>query len=197
MNKKAIGALELIFTLFTLIVVVVVVVNMFIRTMKTEKIEEPLKSWEEVNKFQAARSRCASICEGVRASPGDIHAIVEYCSMKAGVDLNGDGKTNDPAVGRVVASVPLCEDGVYCFHIHECFVGDERLNPYFCRVRLCQFYTDFQGYGKEMAGDAVKRAVHYGNCPITNPKLKITLAGGEVDPSYWWKKAGYDEGCPE
>lgn len=195
MNKKAIGALELIFTLFTLIVVVVVVVNMFIRTMKTTKIEEPLKDWEEVNKFQIARSRCNSICEGVKTNPGDLHAITEYCSMKAGVDLNGDGKINDPGVGRVVASVPLCEDGVYCFHIHECFTGDERLNAHFCRVKLCQFYTDFQGYDERMAGDAVKKAVHFGKCPITDPKLQIILGGKKVDPSFWWKEADYDEGC--
>ena len=195
MNKKAIGALELIFTLFTLIIVVVVVVNMFVRSMKTTQIEEPLKDWEEVNKFRIASQRCDSLCDAVRGGAGDIHSIIQYCSAMAGVDLDGNGKTNEKSVGRVVAEVPLCEDGIYCFHIHECFSGDTRLDAHVCRVKLCEFYTDFQGYSEEMATDAVQRAVSFGKCPVNDPDLNIKLGGETVNPKWWWEAAGFDDGC--
>jgi len=196
--KKGLEALELIFTLFVLIVVVLIVVRMFIQQMKIGKIQEPLKRWEDVNRYQSARSECEIFCEAFRNNPGDINVIKDYCTHRAPVDLNGDGKTyeNLPrnyrvSPGRVVSQVPYCEDGIYCFHIYDCYSGSIHLTPSTCLQYLCEYYmSPAVGYDAELAMEAIKKEITYGKCDPNTVYVK--LGDRIITPSYWWEKAGYN-----
>lgn len=191
--RKGMKALEIIFTLFVLIVVVLVVVRMFIQHMSLRPIQEPLKRWEDVNRYQAARSECEVLCENFRAAPDQLNVIKDYCTHKAAVDLNENGKTFEPK-GRIVAQVPYCEDGIYCFHLYECSAGPGlTLDATACLSYLCDYYTQQVGYTAEMAMDAIKAEITPGSPACVNdPLLKIMLGGVEVTPAYWWYKAGYN-----
>lgn len=194
--KKGLNALELVFTLFILIVVVLVVVRMFIQQMKLGKIQEPLKRWEDVNRYQSARSECEIYCEAFRNNPGDINVIKDYCTHRAPVDLNGDGKTYEQlapgeiAAGRVVSQVPYCEDGIYCFHIYDCYSGTIHLTARECLMYLCNYYTSpTVGYDPELAMEAVKKEITWGTCDPNTVYVK--LGGRIITPKYWWERAGY------
>jgi len=193
---KGLNALELIFTMFVLIIVVFVIVRMFIQQMRLEEIQKPLEQWKEVNMYQQAKSECEIYCEAFRNNPGDLNVIKDYCTHKAKVDLDGDGKTYENlrpgqlAQGRVVAEVPYCEDGIYCFHIYECSYGSIVLDAETCLRYLCNYYTTMVGYDPDIAMAAVKKVVHWGTCDPN--KVYTVLNGVKITPSWWWEKAGYN-----
>lgn len=197
MRGKGLNALEIVFTLFVLMIVVIVVVRMFIQQMKLGKIQEPLKRWEDVNRYQSARSECEIYCEAFRNNPGDINTIKDYCTHKAPMDLNGDGKTYEQlapgeiAVGRVVSQVPYCEDGIYCFHIYDCYSGLIHLTPKECLRYLCNYYTSpTVGYDPELAMQAIRKEITWGTC---NPNtVYVELGDRKITPKYWWEINGYN-----
>lgn len=147
----------------------------------------PIKDWTESYNYQAARAQCETLCDNFRkdCSPS---AAVAFCEAKASVDLNKNTRTGEKGVGNLVAGVPLCEDGVYCFHIYpECDCGTT-LTSTECLQYLCNYYEGSVGYDPETSMKAIQSEVGYGSC---NPNtVNNSMTGKRADS--WWRDAGYD-----
>ena len=209
--KKGMKALELIFTLFMLIVVLLVVVRLFISRMKLTEVERPIQDITQVYNYEAAYSLCNSLCEKYESDCGNLQRAVDFCLQKVEIDIDGNGVTNEKYHYNVVEGIPLCEDGIYCFHIKsDCACGTVRLSPETCFKILCEFYTQVRGFDADTASAIIGNEVKYGSCEPNITKWKIEdynpirvdpydsiWRGQEVTgikfmgPDYWWVRAGY------
>jgi hypothetical protein len=208
--KKGVNALELIFGLFILIVVVLVVIRMFISKMSLGGIETPVEDITKTYNYAAAYSQCESICSKYEADCSDTRNAVTFCLQKVSIDIDGDGGAGKEGQYNVVEGIPLCEDGVYCFHIKTCACGSFNLDTGNCLKILCEYYRD-KGFDpdEDVSMQMIKKEINYGSCkpnialdwkidykPIKLPQSyhsdwtdkNITYMG----PDYWWAKAGYN-----
>jgi len=207
MRKKGLNALELIFTLFVLIVVVLVVIKMFINRMNFNEVK-PVEDVKESFKYSAALSKCNSLCEDYMQDKSNYNAL-RFCQQKIGIDIDGDGKVGQEAAYGVLVGIPLCEDGIYCFHIKECGSGSVALDAERCLMDMCRYYEIDNGLPEDTAIQLIKERVHYGTCkaditdwrrmvdnynPVTVPAYDSDWRNGitKMGPDYWWVQAGYN-----
>ncbi|MDI6825840.1 MAG: hypothetical protein QMD36_01435 [Candidatus Aenigmarchaeota archaeon] len=204
--RKGLNALELIFTLFVLIVVVLVVVRMFITKMTLGGIEKPVQDITDTYNYEAAYSTCNNLCSKYESDCGNVQNAVRFCLQKINIDIDGNRVTGERGHYNVVEQIPMCEDGIYCFHIKtDCLCGSQRLDPSTCLSVLCDYYKNIHGLSSEVAMNAIRNGISWGTCPkdvINDWKIKdytpIEIEPGEfMGPDYWWVRAGYDRAeCP-
>jgi len=206
--SKGLNALELIFSLFVLIVVVLVVIRMFITKMSTNVIEQPLQDITDSYNFEAAYSTCNNLCSKYESDCSNTQAAVKFCLQKVSIDIDGNRVTGEKGHFNVVEEIPMCEDGVYCFHIkRDCMCGSQRLDPKSCLLVLCDYYQKIIGLGSESAMKAIQNGISWGDetyCPkdIQDQGWKrvegykpIDLQPGSgvwMGPDYWYVCGGYD-----
>jgi len=214
---KGLNALEIIFTLFVLIVVVLVVVRMFITRFTFAGIEQPIQDIEDTYNYQAAYSTCDSLCSKYESDCGNTQHAVKFCLQKANIDIDGNRIPGESGRNHynVVEGIPMCEDGIYCFHIKtDCACGNFRLTPETCLSILCEYYRQTRGYSDAVTEELIRRGVEYGNCiqdvkvwdiedysPVRLPedeeytsdwtREEISYMGSD----HWWVKAGYLKPC--
>lgn len=214
---KGLNALEIIFTLFVLIVVVLVVVRMFITRFTFTGIEQPIQDITETYNYEAAYSTCNSLCNKYEADCGNTQNAIKFCLQKANIDIDGDRIPGEKGHYNVVEGVPMCEDGIYCFHIKtDCSCGTMRLNAKTCLTILCDYYQHIRGYSEDVAANLIGNEIKYGTCPpdamdwmgkiedynpIPVPEYD-SIRNGEVvtditlmGPDHWWATAGYNKPC--
>jgi len=213
---KGLNALEIIFTLFVLIVVVLVVVRMFITRFTFTGIEAPIRDITETYNYQAAYSTCENLCNRYEADCGNTQNAVKFCLQKANIDIDGD---KIPGEGgkyhyNVVQGVPMCEDGIYCFHVKtDCACGDFRLTPKTCLSVLCDYYEKTLGYSEDVTAQMISRGIKYGSCEpnirywevegytpvyLKDEEYTSDWTDDEISymgPDHWWAKAGYLTPC--
>jgi len=211
---KGLNALEIIFTLFVLIVVVLVVVRMFITRFTFAGIEAPIQDITETYNYEAAYSTCNSLCNKYESDCGNLQNAVKFCIQKANIDIDGDRIAGEKGHFNVVEGVPLCEDGIYCFHVKtDCSCGTMRLDAKSCLTILCDYYQDIRGYTPQVAGSLISNVINYGTCPpdindwigriedyepVPVPAYESDWIDDPIEymgPDHWWAKAGYRTPC--
>jgi len=206
MKKKGLNALELIFTLFILIVVVLVVIRMFVQKMKLDQIQ-PVEDVTESYNYYAALSECTNLCEDYNQDKSSYNAL-RFCQHKIKIDIDGDARVGQEGAYGVLVGIPLCEDGIYCFHIKECGSGTVALDAKRCLLDMQRYYKSERGLTEEISNQIIKRMVHYGTCEpdvtlwdrMEESYEPIDIASYDSDwntgitkmgPDYWWIAAGY------
>ena len=199
--SKGVEALELIFTLFILIVVVLVVIRMFITKMSLGGIEKPVENIRDAYNYDSAKSDCDNLCSKYESDCSDTQAAVKFCLQKVSIDIDGNRITGEKGHYNVVEQIPMCEDGVYCFHIkNNCMCGSYTLDAKTCLKVLCDYYTNVQDFNSTVAMKLIRNGINWGTCEQDIQKWNIKdYTPIDLDPpnevwlgpDYWWVKAGY------
>jgi hypothetical protein len=201
--SKGVNALELIFSLFVLIVVVLVVVRMFITKMATSSIEKPVQDITDAYNYEAAYSTCNNLCSKYESDCSNVQSAVKFCEEKVNIDIDGNRVSGEKGHYNVVEQIPMCEDGIYCFHVKtNCICGSQRLDAKSCLTVLCDYYKNIQGMNTNISMDLIKNALTPGSCERDISKWKINdYTPIDLDPPnnlwmgpmYWYDCAGYSK----
>ena len=127
-------SLQMIIGMVMLLVVAGVTISMFINVFQEPDLGESTQERQEI------QNQCAERCNSWKQASGDnsLSAALEYCTAKFERDVDGDGSTTDIA-GSGYNS--YCEDGVKCFNIHTCEIGQQTLNAERCKQIMTNYYT--------------------------------------------------------
>jgi hypothetical protein len=207
--RKGVDALQMVFAMFILIVVTLVMIKLFTGIVKPDTLPK-IDDFQHAYNYNREMIRCGNLCNSFTSGGcTDMRSAVGFCREKVSIDINGDGRTGERKAYGIIAGIPYCEDGLYCFHIYQCACGYTELDAKECLDVMKDFYT--QESGSEATGkEATCKAIQPGECE-TNPNLwKKKLPGfepatiregkyaGQVwGADYWWKIAGYPEICGE
>ncbi len=201
--RKGVNALEIVFGMFLLLIVVFVVIRLITQFVRPGPIAEPIENFNSAYKYEQERSKCKDLCDQYITEECDIDRAVNYCLKKIEIDITGNKQVNEPRIGSFVASLPYCEDGLYCFHIYNCKCGTHRLTPENCRRILCDYYIREKGlYADPNENPDVltevaniitgPKGINFGTC---NPDVNtwgIKDSPTTALPACWWTtNAGY------
>lgn len=184
-------ALEIVFLLFIMIVVTLVIIRLVSQYVSVSPILEPVKRITDAGGYEQAYLECKNLCDSYKISCDEV-AGKNFCERKVELDINWNGKRGERNVGNLVEGIPLCEDGIYCFHIYpDCRCGTYQLTPANCLKLLCTYYTQTLGWlSQEQAINAIKRDINPGTC-----FFKDEATG--LNQSSWWLASGYNiTKCP-
>jgi hypothetical protein len=188
--SKGMTALEIVFLLFIMIVVTLVIIRLVSQYVTVTPVLDPVKRLSDVEGYQQAYLLCRQLCDNYKQTCDEI-AGKNFCEKKVEVDINWNSKKMERNVGNLVEGIPLCEDGIYCFHIYpDCRCGNYQLSAANCLTLLCNYYNQTLGYiSKEDAIKMIRRDINPGTCSF------VDKATGHNE-SYWWIASGYTEECP-
>ncbi len=160
-------SLEMIIGLLILLVVAVVVIRIFLSQMKGV---EQLEDFKKTMKYREFKSDCENACYDYITS-GTKSYGARFCSQRFGIpgeDINRNGKVDvfSPEEAGATEMRPICEDGIYCFHIVDCRTETSKITWRDCRQILCNAYYDtYQDWNK--ANEKVKELVpNPGTCSL-------------------------------
>jgi len=207
--RKGVDALQMVFAMFILIVVTLVMIKLFTGIVKPDTLPK-IDDFQHAYNYNREKIRCGDLCNAFTTGGCvDMRSAVGFCREKVSIDINGDGRTGERKAYGIIAGIPYCEDGLYCFHIYSCACGYTELDAKECLDIMKDFY--FQESGSEMTGkEATCKAIQPGECTFDPRSWKKKLPGfepatiregkyaGQVwGADYWWKIAGYPEICGE
>lgn len=207
MRTKGVDALQLVFAMFILIVVTLVVIRLF-STYVTKDTLPPLDDFRQSYDYERQKSKCNGLCSDFteRGNCEDLSFAVQFCQQKVKVDIDGNYKTGEARHFGLIAGIPYCEDGLYCFHLtQDCSCGSMVLNAESC-LRVMQDYYIGLKLPEETANDLILKRISYGSCeadPFKWPSRKLTDGtvyepqklpdGSTLGADYWFKSGGYDK----
>ncbi|MEM7822613.1 MAG: hypothetical protein QXI23_03985 [Candidatus Aenigmatarchaeota archaeon] len=213
MRKKGINALEIVFAMFILIVVTLVVIRLFTTTVARKSLPN-IDDFRAAYNYDIEKNKCNSLCSSYTGSAcADLSAAVAFCQQKVSIDIDGNYRTGEKGHGGLIAGVPYCEDGLYCFHIAECGCGSYVLNAEQCLALMKDYYMNQIGLSKDVAEQIIVSKITPGQCdpdpvrwgkkfyegyvPIKPSDYECMKYGKEpgcnLPADWWWWKAGYGE----
>jgi hypothetical protein len=198
MRRKGVNALELVFSMFILIVVTLVVIRLISTYLKKETLP-PLDDFRKAYNYDKEVGRCESLCSSYSDSGGSKSAAVIYCQEKVKIDINGNYIIYEKRTPGIIAGIPYCEDGLYCFHIDEkC-----QLSSRICLSIMQEYYMDME-IPEKTANELILKRISYGTCepdPFKWKGRKLSDGteyipqkledGSVIGADYWWKVSGY------
>jgi len=203
-----VDALQLVFAMFILIVVTLVVIRLF-SSYVTKDTLPPLDDFRKAYDFERQISSCNSLCSDFteRGNCEDLSAAVTFCQRKVKVDIDGNYKVGEARHYGLIAGIPYCEDGLYCFHLsQDCACGSMVLSATTCLSIMQDYYMNYMNLPEVTANELIIKRIDYGTCEIDPYKWKSRKLtdGTEYEPQklpdgsvlgadYWWKAAGYDK----
>jgi hypothetical protein len=163
---------------------------------------------------QAAYSICDDLCSkyegaGTPADCSDVQAAVSFCLQKVNIDIDGNRLTGEKGHYNVVERIPLCEDGIYCFHLKNCRCSSMELDSATCLKILCYYYQNISSLSGVQVMAAIRNGISYGSCEpnillwIIKDYIPVKISQSYhsdwtdkeityMGPDYWWTKAGYN-----
>lgn len=158
--KKGQMSLEMIIGLLILLVVAVVVIRIFLTNI--QNVNKPGGDMQTRIDELGFVSQCENLCNDYLANPTRA-ALAKYCYTKLTKinDLDKDGRVSSFTAATKV--LPICEDGVYCFHVKECKTDHGPIDWKDCREVVCEAYVDVYG-SKEAANSKVAELFKLGTC---------------------------------
>lgn len=206
MRKGVSAALEIIFIVIILIVVTFIIIRFFTGVVGPSSLPN-IQDFRETYDYERQRQYCENLCN--RYTQGgckDYDAATSYCLQSIALSIDGNNAPKERGHYGMVANLPYCEDGLYCFHIHDCSCGYYRLDAKNCLIVLQTYYTEEKGLTEEQTNSIICSSITPGSCcpePTTcSPKQwKIKPTGfdpktyPDIDATHWWVNAGYEEYC--
>ena len=212
-GEKGINALEIVFAMFILIVVTLVVIRLFTTTVTKETLPN-IEDFRQTYNYDREKARCNNLCSAYTTDGcADLSAAVTYCQERIAIDIDGNYRTNEKGHGGLIAGVPYCEDGLYCFHIAECGCGSYVLNARNCLDVMKEYYVSRMGLSEETTNQIIANKITPGRCnknpalwgrkfyegyvPVRVPDDKCKDYGLDapcnLPADWWWYDAGYAE----
>lgn len=211
MKGKGINALEIVFAMFILIVVTLVVIRLFTTTVSPDYLP-PIEDFRATYNYDKEKSKCENLCS-YYTSKGciDLVPAVSFCQQKVMLDIDGNHRVGEKGHGGLVAGIPYCEDGLYCFHIAECGCGSFVLTAEQCLIVMKDYYMNQLGLSENEAKQAIINQIRPGECnpnperwnkkfyqgyvPVKPENCAVyNQPDGCVLPAdWWWWKAGYGQ----
>jgi len=210
-GKKGINALEIVFAMFILIVVTLVVIRLFTSTVSKDVLP-PLDDFKAAYNYDREKSKCDNLCSSFTSNGcSDLVAAVSFCQQKVFLDIDGNYRVGEKGHGGIIAGVPYCEDGLYCFHISTCGCGSFILTPEQCLVVMKDYYINQLGLSEKEAKQAIINQIKQGTCnpnpemwgkrfyqgyvPIKPENCTVYNQpdGCNLPADWWWWKAGYGQ----
>lgn len=193
--KKGVNALEVVFGMFLLIVVVFIVIKLITQFVTPEKISKQLNDFNEANQAAGEIRTCKDLCESYNTNDCNLRDAAKYCLQKVNIDITGNKIPGEKSVGNFITGEPYCEDGLYCFHINDCFCGSYKLDATTCLQVLCDFYVDNQGHNPKEAIKLItgNNGINWGTCnpdPTKWGKLGFKPSA-DLRADWWYQNAGY------
>jgi|YelNatPaOPRAMG01_1025707.scaffolds.fasta_scaffold12868_6 hypothetical protein len=210
-SKKGVNALEIVFSMFILIVVTLVIIRLFTTTVSTQTLPN-IEDFRQAYNYDREKSRCNNLCLAYTSDGcSDLSAAVTYCQERIAIDIDGNYRTNEKGHGGLIAGVPYCEDGLYCFHITECGCGSYVLDAKNCLSIMKDYYVGQMGLSESAANQIIANKISPGSCdpdpsrwgrkfyegytPIKLPDYECQNYGltapCNLPANWWWWKAGY------
>jgi len=205
---RGMTALEIVFAVFILIVVTFVVIRIFTGVVSPSTLPN-IQEFKDAYNYQREMQKCESLCNRfVEGNCQDYAAAAAYCVQKVSLSIDGNSIPAERGHYGMIANLPYCEDGLYCFHISDCTCGSVKLDAKTCLIYLDTYYKEVAGFDdattkKLICSDA---GIKYGSCcpqAITcdpkqwsvKPKGFDPNAYPDIDATHWWKNAGYESYC--
>lgn len=164
MREKGIDALEIVFAMFILIVVTLVIIRLFTTTVSRESLPN-IDDFRSAYNYDKEKSHCNNDCSAYTSNGcSDLAAAVTFCQERISVDIDGNFKTNEKGHGGLIAGIPYCEDGLYCFHITECGCGSFVLTPEQCLIVMKDYYVTQMGLSEQTADQIIVNKITPGTC---------------------------------
>ncbi|AOV94777.1 hypothetical protein AQV86_02520 [Nanohaloarchaea archaeon SG9] len=151
MFRKGQKSLEMIIGLVILLVVAGVVISTFLNQFQDNPGDQYENTLQQEEISRTCQSKCSEYksAQGVRGQT----AAIDYCTSTFNYDADGDGTLSETA-GRLYNS--YCEDGVKCFNVHTCEIGQEQLNAERCKEVMKNYYTSSEvGQSEEEANNSI------------------------------------------
>jgi hypothetical protein len=205
---KGVNALELIFAMFILIVVAFVVIRLFTGVVSPSTLPN-IQDFKETYNYQQEKQKCENLCNRfIESNCQDYSAAASYCLQKVSLSIDGNSVTGERGHYGMVANLPYCEDGLYCFHINDCTCGSVVLDAKNCLIYLQSYYMEKAGFSESATKQLIcsDTGIKPGSCcpePTTcNPKQWSVKPKGfnattypDIDATHWWVNAGYGAYC--
>ncbi|MEM5867820.1 MAG: hypothetical protein QXG39_07865 [Candidatus Aenigmatarchaeota archaeon] len=210
-GRKGINALEIVFAMFILIVVTLVVIRLFTTTVTRETLPN-IEDFRKTYNYDKEKSKCNNLCSSYQSENCELSAAVNYCQQKISIDIDGNFRTNERNHGGLIAGVPYCEDGLYCFHITSCECGSI-LDAKTCLEIMKEYYVNQLGLSEDEAKQIIVNKITPGTCDRNPARWGVKFYQGykpikpsdeecrryRLDPGcnlpsdWWWWKAGYGD----
>jgi hypothetical protein len=207
LGRKGVDALQLVFAMFILIVVTLVMIKLFTGIVKPDTLPK-IDDFQQAYHYNSEKIRCGNLCNAYTSGGcSETRAAVAYCREKVSIDINNDGVTGQRKAYGIVAGIPYCEDGLYCFNIYKCECSNTELDASECLGIMKDYYTE-ESRSEATANQVVCNSIQPGECPkdpnLWTKKLPgfkpVILQSGPYSgqvwgADYWWKIAGYEAIC--
>jgi hypothetical protein len=193
--------------MFILIVVTLVMIKLFTGIVKPDTLPK-IDDFQQAYHYNSEKIRCGNLCNAYTSGGcSETRAAVAYCREKVSIDINNDGVTGQRKAYGIVAGIPYCEDGLYCFNIYKCECSNTELDASECLGIMKDYYTE-ESRSEATANQVVCNSIQPGECPkdpnLWTKKLPgfkpVVLQSGPYagqvwGADYWWKIAGYEAIC--
>jgi len=183
--RKGVNALEIVFGMFLLIIVVFIVIRLTTTFVRPEKVSAPLQSFEASTQYNDELGKCKNLCENYNANNCNRRDAVNYCLQKVKLDIDGNSIPGEKGHGNFVRNLPYCEDGLYCFHINDCYCGSYKLDKQECMKILCDYYAYDEGLYDGTSQDTAINSISAIMNLIVFNKDGIYPGTCSKDPSKW------------
>jgi hypothetical protein len=176
--SKGVNALEIIFGLFVLVIVVLVVIRMFSRNVNVDPIVRELEQVQQQYDYEQAELKCSNLCSEYQLSNCDPAKAMNFCTQLVEIDLDGNNQPGEASTGvqqhgAIVAGVPYCEDGFYCFHVMStCKCGSVTLGPDTCDALMCDYLMTQSYLTEDESKSYIKKQINTGTCSISTTDLE-------------------------
>ena len=153
--SRSSGALSLDFAVQIVIILVVVsaVITAFVSYLPRDTSEI---GGQELAKRGQIETECRNRCNEIKTASTErekLEKTVDYCTAKFRSDLDQNSRLTKEGAGYNT----YCEDGIRCFHMHECDTGSGKLTARRCVEKLCEYYTEKEGLDALDATDQIDR----------------------------------------
>jgi hypothetical protein len=136
MLRKGQKSLEMIIGLVILLVVAGVVISTFLNQFE----DNPGNQYQDTLQKEEIKKTCQSKCSEYKSSSGGEKgksAAIDYCTSTFSYDEDGDGILSE-AAGTLYNT--YCEDGVKCFNLNTCEIGQDTLDAERCKEIMMNYY---------------------------------------------------------
>lgn len=183
-SRKAELALDTMIQFIIVLVVVGVVVSLVYTSIPSEPPEEGSQSLTEI------RNDCQNLCisfQNANTEAQRYERAVDYCLERFVNDFTGDGQVDNLVENDYLSH---CEDGVRCFHYHQCESEGVVLDAQTCRDKMCSLYQETEGLDRSEAEDLIENLDFFmegaeGNRGRGSCEIGETVEIGEVEMSTW------------
>jgi hypothetical protein len=201
---RGMTALEIVFSMFILIVVTFVVIRLFTGVVTPSTLPN-IQEFKDTYNYQTEKQKCDNLCNRfIDSNCQDYSAATSYCVQKVSLSIDGNSVTAEPRHYGMIAGLPYCEDGLYCFHISDCTCGAVVLDAKRCKYILMDYYKT-SGLSDEEVKGVICSYISPGSCcpgdtcsPKTwplKPKDFNATAYPDINATFWWKNAEYETYC--